>query len=203
MKRTRNALKIAKIIPLILFFIFFVASCHNNVGSNKSHTMLVISKLTGKTATGEDANFVESDVVKINTGTGAAYVLSDTATASITAKLIEQTTPASGPSYQQSVTLTRYKVDFTLSDGSGVPGVDVPLGFEGSLSSIIEVDSTVDISVVLVPAAAKLVDPLLSLGAAGAIQARATVTFYGKDLAGYDVRVTGDISVFFANYIDQ
>lgn len=192
MERMRNALKIATIIPLILFLV----SCNNYVGGNKSHTLLVISRLTGTTAAGDEADFTESDVYNEVDLT----VVSDTAKATLTAKLIEPKAPATGPSYQQNIILSRYEVTFTLPDGTGVEGVDVPLHFEGSLSSIIEVDSSTEVSFVLVPAAAKLVNPLLSLRAAGVIQARARVIFYGKDMADNDVQATSDISVFFANY---
>jgi hypothetical protein len=193
MKRMRNVLKIATIIPLILFLV----SCNNDVGGNKSHTLLVISKITGTTAAGDTADFTQSDVYNDVDVT----VVADTATAALTAKLIEPKAPAAGPSYQQNIMLSRYTVSFTLPDGTGVPGVDVPLPFEGSLSSIIEVDSSTDVSFIIVTEAAKLAAPLFALRAiANVIQARARVTFYGKDLAGNDVQATGDISIFFADY---
>lgn len=196
----RNVIKIATIIPLILFLV----SCNNRVGdSEKSHTLLVISKLTGTTATGDEADFSQSDVVKVDTTTLLNYVVADSATATLTAKLMEPEPPATGPSFKQNIILTRYTVSFTLSDGTGVPGVDVPLPFEGSLSSIIEVDSNTDVGFVIVTEAAKLAAPLFALRAGGVIQARATVTFYGHDLADNPVQGTGDISIFFANYIDQ
>ena len=195
MKRMRNASKIATIILLILFLV----SCNNYVGGNKSHTLLVISKITGKTAAGDTADFTQSDVYNEVDLT----VVADTATAALTAKLIEPLPPTAGPSYQQNIMLSRYIVSFTLPDGTGVPGVDVPLPFEGSLSSIIEVDSSVDVSFVIVTEAAKADagGPLFALRAtANVIQARARVTFYGKDMAGNDVQATGDISIFFKNY---
>jgi hypothetical protein len=187
MKRMRNASKIATIILLILFLV----SCNNNVGGNKSHTLLVISKITGKTAAGDEADFVQSDVVK-DDGT----VVADTATASLTAKLIEPLPPTAGPSYQQNIILTGYAVDFTLIQGAGVPA-----RIEGSLSSIIEIDSSTDVSFVIVTEAAKLAAPLVGL--ATVIQAKATVTFYGHDMADNPVQATGDISIFFAPYKDQ
>jgi hypothetical protein len=194
MKRMRNALKIATIIPLILL----IVSCDNRVGnSEKSHTLLIISKITGTTATGDEADFTQSDVYNNVDNTYVA----DTAKAVLTATLTEPQPPAGGSSYQQNIMLSRYTVSFTLPDGSGVPGVDVPLPFEGSLSTIIEVDSSTDVSFVIVTEAAKLAAPLFALQATtNVIQARATVTFYGKDLAGNDVQATGDISVFFADY---
>jgi hypothetical protein len=200
MKKMRNVLKIATVIP----FIILLFSCNNRVGnSEKSHTLLVISKLTGTTATGDEADFAQSDVVKVDTTTLTNYVVADSATATLTAKLIEPEPPAAGPSFKQNVILTRYTVSFTLSDGSGVPGVDVPLPFEGSLSSIIEVDSSTDVGFVIVTEAAKLASPLFDLRAGGVIQARATVTLFGHDLADNPVQATGDISIFFANYIDK
>jgi hypothetical protein len=195
MKRMRNVLKIATVIP----FIILLVSCNNRVGnSEKSHTLLAISKLTGTTAAGDEADFTESDVYNEVDLT----VVADVATATLTAKLIEPEPPATGPSFKQNVILTRYTVSFTLSDGTGVPGVDVPLPFEGSLSSIIEVDSSTEVSFVLVPAAAKLAAPLIGLvGGVQSIQAKATVTIYGQDVAGNDiVPAKADISIFFADY---
>jgi len=189
MKRMRNASKIATIILLILFLV----SCNNYVGGNKSHTLLVISKITGKTAAGDTADFTQSDVYNEVDLT----VVADTATAALTAKLIEPKAPTAGPSYQQNIILTGYAVDFTLIQGAGVPP-----RIEGSLSSIIEVDSTVDVSFVIVTEAAKADagGPLFALRAGGTIQAKATITFFGQDMAGNDVQATGDISIFFANY---
>jgi hypothetical protein len=190
MKRMRNASKIATIILLILFLV----SCRNYVTGNKSHTLLVISKITGKTAAGDTADFTQSDVFNEVDLT----IVADTATASLTAKLIEPLPPTAGPSYQQNIILTGYAVDFT-----GVPaGTGVPPRIEGSLSSIIEVDSTVDVSFVIVTEAAKADagGPLFALRAGGTIQAKATITFFGQDMAGNDVQATGDISIFFANY---
>jgi hypothetical protein len=189
MKRMRNASKIATIILLILFLV----SCRNYVTGNKSHTLLVISKITGKTAAGDTADFTQSDVFNEVDLT----IVADTATASLTAKLLEPLPPTAGPSYQQNIILTGYAVDFTLIQGAGVPP-----RIEGSLSSIIEVDSTVDVSFVIVTEAAKADagGPLFALRAGGTIQAKATITFFGQDMAGNDVQATGDISIFFANY---
>ena len=189
MKRMRNASKIATIILLILFLV----SCRNYVTGNKSHTLLVISKITGKTAAGDTADFTQSDVFNEVDLT----IVADTATASLTAKLLEPLPPTAGPSYQQNIILTGYAVDFTLIQGAGVPP-----RIEGSLSSIIEVDSSTDVSFVIVTEAAKADagGPLFALRAGGTIQAKATITFFGQDMAGNDVQATGDISIFFANY---
>jgi hypothetical protein len=202
MKRMRNVLKIATIIP----FILFVVSCNNRVGnSEKSHTLLVINKLTGTTATGDEADFCQSDVVKVDVTTLANYVVADSVTASLTATLVEPETPTAGSSYKQNIRLTRYAVSFTLvpeGTSGGVSGV--PVAFEGSLSSIIEVDSSTDVSFIIVTEAAKLASPLFDLRAGGVIQARATIKFYGEDMAGNAVEsLPADISIFFANYIDQ
>lgn len=200
MERIKNALKIATIIP----FIIFLVSCNNRVGdSEESHSLLVLSKLTGKTALGDTADFIQSDVVKVDTATLQQYVVADTVTASLNAKLKEPEILEPGESYMHNIMLTRYAVAFTLSDGTGTPGVNVPLPFEGSLSTLIEIDSTVDISFVVVSEEAKLLDPLFALRSGGIINARAEVTLYGQDMAGKPVQATGAISVYFGNYRDQ
>ncbi len=200
MERMKNALKIATIIPFILFLV----SCNNRVGnSEESHSLLVLSKLIGKTALGDTADFLQSDVVKIDLTTGQPYVVADTITASVSARLKEPQLVKPGSSYMHNVMLTRYAVAFTLPDGTGSPGTDVPLPFEGSLSTLIEIDSTLEINFVVVTEEAKTIAPLYALRSGGVINARAEVTLYGQDMAGKPVQVTGSISVYFANYIDQ
>jgi hypothetical protein len=202
MKRMRNALRIATIIPLILF----IVSCSNRVGnSEKSHTLLVISKLTGTTATGDEADFAQSDVVKVDITTGTNYVVADAASATLTATLTEQESPATGSSFKENIRLTHYTVTFTfVPEGTSGGLTGVPIAFEGSVSSLVEIDSSTDVTFIVVTEAAKLASPLIDLRAGGVIEARAAIKFYGKDMADNDVESNeGYISIFFANYIDQ
>jgi len=108
------------------------------------------------------------------------------------------------PTAVNSVTVTRYHVDFKRSDGRNTPGVDVPTGFDGAATGTIGSDGSV-LTFVLVRAQAKLESPLKALrngGGAIVLSTMAEVTFYGTDQNGNTVSVTGMISVNFADWGD-
>ena len=111
---------------------------------------------------------------------------------------------ATAPTATNTITVTRYRVEFTRSDGRKSQGTDVPYAFDGAATgSIGETGGT--LSFVLVRAQAKLEAPLRALrGAGGAvvISTIASVTFYGKDQNGNEVSVTGSMSVNFADWGD-
>ncbi len=102
-------------------------------------------------------------------------------------------TAVASPTAVNSVTVTRYHVDFKRSDGRNTPGVDVPTGFDGAATGTIGSDGSV-LTFVLVRAQAKLESPLKALrngGGAIVISTMAEVTFYGTDQNGNTVSVTG------------
>jgi hypothetical protein len=108
------------------------------------------------------------------------------------------------PSSTNLITLNRYHVKYVRSDGRNVQGVDVPYEFDGAVSFTASGSGTTG-SFPLVRVQAKLEAPLLSLrglGGAIAISTLAEVTFYGFDQAGREVKVTGTISVNFADWAD-
>jgi len=80
----------------------------------------------------------------------------------------------------------------------------VPYGFDGATTGTIS-ESDATLTFVLVRVQAKLESPLVNLAGLGGAQAIATladVTFYGRDQAGNDVKVTGSINVTFADFSD-
>jgi hypothetical protein len=108
------------------------------------------------------------------------------------------------PSSVNYITVDRYRVSFTRTDGRNTPGVDVPYAFEGAVTGTIQGTKS-SLSFVLVRAQAKKEAPLRALAGAGGAQFISTiaeVTFYGKDQAGNVVSVTGRISVNFADWGD-
>ena len=110
----------------------------------------------------------------------------------------------SQPSSNNQVTIHRYRVDYRRADGRNTPGVDVPYGFDGATTGTIS-ESDATLTFVLVRVQAKLESPLVNLAGLGGAQAIATladVTFYGRDQAGNDVKVTGSINVTFADFSD-
>lgn len=111
--------------------------------------------------------------------------------------------PTTPTSYSQ-ITVDRYHVSYTRSDGRNVPGVDVPYAFDGAATGTIA-DKSVVLNFVIVRAQAKAEAPLLAMqgmGGAMLISTIAEVTFYGHDQSGNAVSVVGRISVNFADWAD-
>ena len=108
------------------------------------------------------------------------------------------------PTAANTVTVTRYRVEFKRSDGRNTPGVDVPYGFDGAATGSVGGDGG-SLSFVIVRAQAKVEAPLKALrnsGGALVISTIAEITFYGQDQNGNEVSVTGLISVNFADWGD-
>jgi hypothetical protein len=195
MKRTKNSLK----ITAILCVFFFLLSCNPLEDESQSHSMLLVLSMTGTTIDGDDVSFHQSDVVI----EGAVHA--DTASVTLQAKLLNPQPLVPQASQYTSIVVTRYVISYSRSDGQNTPGVDVPYSFEGSLSTLIEIDATVDIPIVIVREVAKLEPPLLDLRGGGdeiVLQVTATIDFYGHDLVNNAVKATGYLTIFFGDYID-
>lgn len=201
MKKSNSIISILAILLITLI----LSSCNPIEDESQSSSMLVLLNLTGYDLEGNEANFLQSDVVKLDEETGSTYVTADTATATLTAKLLQPESPL-GPSQYNSIMLTRYIVSYFRTDGKNSEGVDIPYSFEGSLSTLIEIDQSVDISFIIVREVAKLEPPLINLAdgrAEGTINVTAKVEFYGHDLTNKTVKATGYLTIVFANYIDE
>jgi hypothetical protein len=108
------------------------------------------------------------------------------------------------PSPANSITITRFRVNYIRSDGRNTPGVDVPWGFDGGATGTVT-STGGSVAFTLVRIQAKKEAPLLALVANGGAQAISTIaeiTFYGTDQAGRSVSVVGRISVNFADWGD-
>ncbi len=200
MKKTTIAFKILALLPLA----FVLIACNPIENDSRSASMLMVDNLMGEDAEGNAANYLESDVL-FEDKDGNTSITADVAVASLTAQLLD---PASltGPSHLNAITISRYVVSYTRSDGRGAEGVDVPYSFDGQLSTIIEVGSTRDISFTIVRAAAKMEPPLIDLHIgrdAGVLTSHARVDFYGHDQLGQEVKATGYLTIHFANYINE
>lgn len=179
-------------------------SCNPLENKQDSASMLILESLKGVDAEGKEADYLESDVVTVDDD-GNSSVFEDPAIATFSAKLLDPA-PIFDPSQYNDILITRYIVRYTRSDGKNREGVDVPFAFEGSLSSLVKVDATTDVSFVLVRAVAKLEPPLVNLAvgrAEGEIEVTATIEFYGHDLMNKSVKAVGQIPVFFADWADK
>jgi hypothetical protein len=169
-----------------------VGACAATGRPGEASSYLIVDSLT----TDSGAATLASDVLS------GAGILEDTVKATFH---LEMKDPALGdPSPVNFITLRRYRVTFTRSDGRNTQGVDVPYAFDGAMTAT--VSGTVTSTIVLVRAQAKLETPLRALvggGGALAISTFADVVFYGADQAGHDVTVTARISVTFADWGDE
>ncbi len=184
---------------ILLALSVVLISCNPLENDTLSNSMLVVMSMTGQDLEGNIANFMQSDVL-----TSANSVTADPATVTLKAQMLSPD-PITGSSQYNSIMVTRYVVSYFRSDGKNTEGVDIPYSFEGYLSTLIEIDSTEELSFVLVREVAKLEPPLINLHegrAEGVIQLRAKVVFYGHDMANKAVSTTGYLSIYFANYVD-
>jgi hypothetical protein len=109
------------------------------------------------------------------------------------------------PTDLNDITVTRYRVVFRRSDGRNTPGVDVPYGFDGSFTVTVPANGEATGGFNLVRHQNKSEPPLRNLIGGGAgifLSTIAEVTFFGRDQAGNEVSVTGEISVNFADFGD-
>jgi hypothetical protein len=110
------------------------------------------------------------------------------------------------PSQLNTITLTRYHVNYRRADGRNTPGVDVPHGFDAAATVTVPATGSITFGFEAVRVQAKLEPPLANLaGAAGGrivISTLAEITFYGRDQAGNDVEVTGTLAVNFSDFAD-
>lgn len=110
-----------------------------------------------------------------------------------------------GPTTLNEITLTRYRVRFIRADGRNTPGVEVPHGFDGAFTVTIGATSSVTAAFELVRHQMKEEPPLRNLvgsGGANLISTIAEVTFWGRDNAGNDVEVRGQLTVNFGDFGD-
>ena len=106
----------------------------------------------------------------------------------------------------QDVVFTRYRVTYVRADGRNVPGVDVPFPFDGVANFRVPVNEQATTrTFLLVRVQAKLESPLIELARGGGslvISTIARVDFFGQDIAGRQIQVTGFINVTFADFAD-
>jgi hypothetical protein len=178
------------------------ASCGEVARTGQSPVMLVILQLSAAAGGGSTfAGFLLSDVLT------EGSVTNDSGRASMVVRL--KNPGAIGapttPSTLNAVTITRYRVRFERTDGRNTPGVDVPYGFDGGVTVTVPELGTADVVFDLVRHQNKSESPLINLRSNGGqqiISTIAVVTFYGQDLAGNEIEVTGNIQVNFADFAD-
>ena len=109
------------------------------------------------------------------------------------------------PSALNAITVNRYRVVYRRSDGRNTQGIDVPYAFDGGMTVTVLPGEVAEGFFELVRVVAKNEAPLNRMVQNGGVQAFSTiaeVTFFGRDQAGNEVTVSGNITVSFADYGD-
>lgn len=189
---------------IALMALIFLFACNPIEDETKSDSLLIVERITGVDAEGNEADFLQSDVIKVNTDTGETYVTADVAKATLRATLLDPA-PLMGASAYNDILVNRYVVNYTRTDNKNTPGVDVPYPIEGMLNVLVGIDQTVQISFIIVKETAKLEPPLRNLAigrAEGVLTVNAKIDFYGEDLTKRKVKASGYLTIEFANYSD-
>ena len=190
-------------------------SCGDVARLGRAPAMLVIDQI--EAAPGTDpttlGGFLLSDVQTLvqqqvnGQAVRVATIFNDVGRATLRLVMKDQGTGGLGvsPSDLNAVTLNRYHINYRRADGQNTPGVDVPYPIDGGLGVTICVCGPTEVGFEMVRHQAKLEQPLRSMAGFGGrlfISTIAEITFYGVDLAGNEVRATGNISVSFGDYAD-
>ncbi len=185
---------------MVIVAILALMACNPIENDTQSANLLTVLSIQGVDSTGSGADFLQSDVV--NMSTGSAVVTPDVATAAIRNTTLDPN-PVGGVSQYSDVILTRYVVSYTLPNGAKTEGVDVPYSFEGALSTTIPINTEASFGFIVVRDVAKTEPPLRQLwDGVDVLQVTAKIEFFGHDVTNRDVKATGYLTIFFSNYAD-
>jgi hypothetical protein len=203
----RTATRLIGLIALVAGTV----SCGDVIRQGRSPGVLVMNSLLASSGGGHAANtlgtVLNSDVVVLLTSPDPCTItspcpvtFSDTGSATIGMAMKDITV---APTTNNQVTLTRYRVSYRRNDGRNNPGVDVPLPFDGVVTVTVQAGGTATVAFDIVRLVAKRESPLIQLiSDPNVLLIIADVTFFGKDLVGNDISVTGSIQINFANFVD-
>lgn len=178
-----------------------VAGCGDFVRQSRSPSQLVIVRILTVAGTGSvpDTGFVSGPLLSDVAAPGQT-TFDDFGQVTLRAMRRDPLHPAAASDIND-VTVTRYRVTYRRSDGRNTPGIDVPRAFDGAVTVTLGVGDEVDAVFELVRHVAKLEAPLAVLGTSPVVLTTiADVTFFGRDQAGNDLSVTGNVQINFANF---
>ena len=201
----RYRIQLATLAALVLA----ATSCGDVVRQGRSPVFLVITSLTASQGGGggTPSGTLLSDVLTVPKSCTPTVtpcppvIFNDLGQAAIA---LAPKDVAVAPTTNNQVTITRYHVEYTRADGRHTPGVDVPYGFDGAVTVTIAGTGSANIGFELVRNVAKLESPLVQLVLnPQIISTIANITFYGRDVTGNDISVTGSILIEFGNFGDS
>jgi hypothetical protein len=196
----------------MLISTLLLTSCGAQVRQGEAPSYLIVDSITAASGAEPDefGTVLHSDVItlvkKTDPVTGenvlVPTVWSDVGKVAMRLAL-KDPGPQSTPTVNNFITVTRYRVSFTRTDGRNTPGIDVPYPFDGTVT--FTVAGTSEAGFLLVRHQQKLEAPLLAIanaGGAGFITTNAEITFFGHDQTGRAVTVTTHMTVHFGNFGD-
>jgi hypothetical protein len=204
MRRAARSVRPAAVAGLVLAALGVSACGSDEARQGQASSYLIISELSGQGVTGAGSGAgTFTPVLRSDVQTHGS-VFEDNGRVTMTAAMRDVTNP-NDPTTNNLITVTRYRVVFRRSDGRNTQGVEVPYAFDGAVTFTVGPGDQASVPFSLVRAQAKLESPLMNLRGLGGsvlISTIADVTFYGRDQAGRETSVTGQISVNFADWGD-
>lgn len=183
---------------------FVAASCGSTVREGSGTSFLIVNglELASGARPGQFGNTLLSDVITVVDD--VPTWLNDLARVTFSLGLKDPGPSGSpiAPSQNQFITVDRYRVQFTRTDGRNTPGVDVPYGFDGAFTATVRGGAT-SAGFTVVRNIAKMEAPLRALAENGVvISTIADITFFGRDQTGREVTASARASIDFANFGD-
>jgi hypothetical protein len=176
-------------------------ACNKLENLTNSSSALVVVLITGTDLDGNaGSTTIFSDVL-----TTSGSLFNDTATATLTAVLIDPTQTAG--TFYQDIIVDQVDVEYSRTDMQDAQqGVDVPFSFSQKVYARVAIGESLDLPFVLVQHVAKMESPLVELiniYQEKVLKMEARCTFHGKDVAGNRIApVVGHVSVWFSNFAD-
>lgn len=201
--RIASQLSLAVLLAGLLIGTGGCANTNNRDEDTRGASLLILDALV---AGNSDEQQQGSPVVFSDVCDGAypfCSIINDNAVATFRNVLLN---PTGDGSFYQDITLYRYHVGYTRSDGNNVEGVDVPFSFDSVLNETVSLNEEQDIGIIVVRHTAKMERPLVDLQGAGdeaVLSSNTRVDFWGRDVAGNEHQVHGWIDIEFADYGEQ
>lgn len=174
------------------------ASCGGELlRTGRGAAYIVVESVTAGSQGGDLTAFLNSDVLT------EGGVINDNVSISMHLEPKNASIPLTAVN---SVTMTRYTVEYRRSDGQNVAGRDVPYGFSGALSGTVGISGSTSVAFEVVRHQAKREPPLANMAGAGGLRLLSTVaqiTLYGRDQNGNEVMATAAIDVHFGDFADE
>jgi hypothetical protein len=206
-----DVIRIIRRGALLAMVVVSTMSCGEVVRQGRSPVYLQVDSLTAQRGglSGPFTNPIASDVITNVTSPAPCAptspcptVFSDPGQVVLQAQL-KDVTSLTGPTANNDVTITRYRVTYQRADGRRLEGIDVPYAFQGASTATVRVGSPTTLPFELVRVVAKRETPLVNLvNSADVVTMIAEVTFFGRDMVGREISVSGLVQIDFGNFGD-